>query len=159
MPPVFPGFRHYATVNSKGEITDKWSSGPDRDRSPAATDVLLREDGGWLPYLTDPAADGPLSEHVFDGDVYRYRISDGLIVAKTPEEIAAEIEALRIAALPREIRAKRNRLLDAADKMRFEWRPMADAKREEWIEYMQELRDLTKQPGFPESVVWPEKPE
>jgi hypothetical protein len=157
--PAFPGFKHYAAVNDKGEITDKWSSGPNPGRIPAASDVLLRENGGWLPYLIDPATDGPLSERVLGGDVYRYRISNGLIAAKAPDEIAAEAEALRVAALPGEIREKRNRLLDEADKMLFEWRPMADEKREEWRAYMQELRDLTKQPGFPVSVEWPAEPE
>jgi hypothetical protein len=160
--PVFPGFKHYASVNDRDEIVELWSNTAYPPRVPGKNDKLLRDNGSTsIPYLFEPGDFHSLLDQgsLSFGIVYRYRFTGGAVVEKTPAEIAAEVEALRLEALPGEIRAERNRLLDEADKMRFEWRPMADAKREEWVEYMQELRDLTEQPGFPEAVVWPEKPE
>jgi hypothetical protein len=155
----FKGFTHYIIINDKNEIVGYWSSGIVPNQIPAETDILIREGGGTQFRLFD---DGPENPSIWEispyGNVYKYRW-DGGIIMKTHEEVAAEAEALRVAALPGEVRSNRNRLLDEADKMLFEWRPMADEKREEWRVYMQELRDLTKQPGFPGTVVWPGKPE
>jgi hypothetical protein len=158
--PAFPGFKHYVRVNDKSEVIELWSGGITPGRVPDEHDILLRDDGATPgPYIFTPDTYEPLFEYANDGPVYRYKISDGAVAAKTPEEIADEAEAVRLAALPNKVRSQRNMLLDAADKMLFDWRPMAEEKRQEWREYMQELRDLTDQPGFPESVVWPEKPE
>jgi hypothetical protein len=33
-----------------------------------------------------------------------------------------------------------------------------DALKTIWAVYRQQLRDVTQQPGFPQNVVWPEKP-
>lgn len=57
-----------------------------------------------------------------------------------------------------DVRAERDRRLSASD-----WTQMADTPlpAEEcllWRQYRQALRDLPRQAGFPESVVWPEKP-
>lgn len=55
-----------------------------------------------------------------------------------------------------EVRAERNALLAASD-----WTQVADAPVDQaaWAAYRQELRDVTKQAGFPHDVVWPTKPE
>lgn len=55
------------------------------------------------------------------------------------------------------VRYQRNELLLNSD-----WthsppdRPLAN--RQEWAEYRQALRDITKQEGFPFNIVWPELP-
>lgn len=55
------------------------------------------------------------------------------------------------------MREERNRLLAACD-----WthstsdRPVPN--KEEWAEYRQALRDVTKQDGFPYNILWPTPP-
>lgn len=55
-----------------------------------------------------------------------------------------------------EIRDKRNRLLAASD-----WTQVADAPVNQvtWVTYRQALRDVPNQIGFPETVIWPIRPE
>ena len=52
-----------------------------------------------------------------------------------------------------EVKAKRDSLLTASD-----WTQLGDvaiANKEAWAAYRQELRDVTKQEGYPWEVVWP----
>jgi hypothetical protein len=53
-------------------------------------------------------------------------------------------------------RAERDRLLTSSD-----WTQVADAPVDQaaWASYRQTLRNVPKQSGFPEHVVWPSKPE
>ena len=55
-----------------------------------------------------------------------------------------------------EVRAERDRLLASSD-----WTQIADAPVDQaaWAAYRQELRDVPDQVGFPETVIWPAKPE
>lgn len=57
------------------------------------------------------------------------------------------------------IKAQRDKLLAESD-----WVGLKDVKLPKerytaWAEYRQKLRDITKQEGFPNNVVFPEKPE
>lgn len=54
------------------------------------------------------------------------------------------------------VRAERNRLLAECD-----WTQLEDAPfdKQAWAKYRKALRDITKQAGFPGSVVWPVPPE
>lgn len=59
------------------------------------------------------------------------------------------------------VRQKRDTLLAQSD-----WSDLSSApsrlggqRYQQWQKYRQELRDLTKQPGFPLNVVWPVAPE
>jgi hypothetical protein len=67
-------------------------------------------------------------------------------------EIAPYVEPAKTAE---EIRVQRNQLLSSCD-----WTQVADAPvdRSVWTIYRQALRDITKQSGFPTSVLWPEVP-
>lgn len=55
------------------------------------------------------------------------------------------------------VRSKRDFLLSQCD-----WTHMISdmpvPQKEEWAAYRQALRDITKQEGFPEDVIWPEEP-
>jgi hypothetical protein len=55
-----------------------------------------------------------------------------------------------------EVRAERNRLLEESD-----WTQLPDSPVDHsaWAAYRQLLREVPQQPGFPENVVWPTKPE
>jgi hypothetical protein len=67
-----------------------------------------------------------------------------------------KIDPAKIAAKQgAEVRAERDRLLAASD-----WTQVADAPVDQaaWAEYRQALRDVPQQEGFPENVVWPDRP-
>jgi hypothetical protein len=66
-----------------------------------------------------------------------------------------QIQRLSEEAASTNIRAERNRRLADCD-----WTHLSDAPVDStpWSIYRQELRDITKQVGFPWNVVWPEKP-
>lgn len=57
-----------------------------------------------------------------------------------------------------ERRQERNRRIAAADWTQLPDAPLTDAQRAAWAAYRQELRDVTKQAGFPETVTWPAEP-
>jgi hypothetical protein len=93
----------------------------------------------------------------------RYKLTEAGVVPFTPEEEEQyerdiqEIENIRAAAKVVEARQQRNQLLAVTD-----WTQLPDvpqATRDKWAPYRQALRDITLQEGFPENVVWPEKPE
>lgn len=57
------------------------------------------------------------------------------------------------------IRNIRNFRLKQSDRYSYPDYPITTEKRNEWAAYRQALRDITSQPTFPGSVVWPVKPE
>lgn len=81
----------------------------------------------------------------------------------TPEEEAewdamvAEWAAGASARKAAEVRKERNTLLAATD-----WTQAVDipqAVKDTWAPYRQALRDVPQQPGFPENITWPVRPE
>ena len=60
-----------------------------------------------------------------------------------------------------EARAERDRLLADSDKhtLADRWAAMSAAQQTAWATYRQALRDVPEQPGFPQSIQWPIKPE
>jgi len=68
--------------------------------------------------------------------------------AYNPDERALEQEA-------EEVRTQRDALLKESD-----WTQVADApvSQTAWADYRQALRDVPQQEGFPQEVVWPNKP-
>lgn len=60
--------------------------------------------------------------------------------------------------LAEQVRKERDSKLSATDYLVMADYPIAYAKLEEVKKYRQDLRDITAQAGFPESVVWPEMP-
>lgn len=69
--------------------------------------------------------------------------------AKIPSELTGNEKA-------EFIRAKRDLMLRDSDFAMLPDSPVAESKKEAWRTYRQALRDLTKQSGFPDNVVWPE---
>ena len=60
--------------------------------------------------------------------------------------------------LSNEIRARRSRLLSLCDWTQVPDSPLTPEVKALWITYRQALRDITKQPGFPNSITWPIQP-
>lgn len=54
--------------------------------------------------------------------------------------------------------ARRNALLAESDWTQLSDAPFSVEQKAEWAVYRQQLRDLTDQTGFPESIMWPAKP-
>lgn len=77
----------------------------------------------------------------------------------TQEEIASRKERLRPIRW-REIRAERNKLLDASDNrvLPDRWRSMTAEQQDAWSAYRQALRDLPQNTEDPFNPVWPVAP-
>ena len=71
------------------------------------------------------------------------------IIAPTVEDIKAKVRARRDKFLIK--------VVDAMNPVR--WHSMPEEKKLEWITYRQLLLDVPQQPGFPDTVTWPTKPE
>lgn len=88
-------------------------------------------------------------------------IKEGDVIRDLSKE---ELEEQRIKVLvefySKEIRAKRNLLLNEADVFTQpdRWESYSDAKKKKISTYKQALRDITKQKGFPKDVTFPEMP-
>lgn len=66
---------------------------------------------------------------------------------------AAEVEAEQVESLANAARAKRDALIKETD---FYVLPDYPNAPQGIAEYRQALRDITKQPGFPHNIDWPE---
>ena len=66
---------------------------------------------------------------------------------------AAEVEAERLENLANAARSKRDALIKETD---FYMLPDYPSPPQGIAEYRQALRDITEQPGFPQSINWPE---
>lgn len=93
-----------------------------------------------VPWQPPRPADDELRTWAWDADAERW------VAAPTDAAVAAQV------------RAERKRRMDACDWVTLRayrtGQPVPDA----WAEYLQALADITLQPGFPRSVVWPVEP-
>jgi len=55
-------------------------------------------------------------------------------------------------------RSTRHSLLEQTDWIVIKYMDMGQSVPQEWSDYRQDLRDITKQDGFPGNVIWPEEP-
>lgn len=100
-----------------------------------------------IPQPFDPVDQNAVTvDPVLENGVW---VQQWLVTPATPEEIAQRTDELA-----NSVRAQRDALLSETDWMALTDTTLTPA----WAQYRQELRDVTKQPGFPKSVVWPTKP-
>ena len=57
-----------------------------------------------------------------------------------------------------EVIQRRNNLLNDSDYLMMVDYPISDEKKQEIKAYRQALRDIPQQDGFPDNIVWPDKP-
>ena len=57
-----------------------------------------------------------------------------------------------------DVRLERNKLLSDTDHLIQSDYPISDEKKQEVKVYRQALRDIPQQDGFPDNIVWPDKP-
>ena len=111
-------------------------------------DVTL-DDGTKLPYTFNTGINdvAPVFQEIKEAfERGEIQVSD-YVPTVIPDEVLAF-----------DIRDKRNALLSATDYLLQPDYPISDTDREAVKAYRQALRDITKQEGFPENVVWPDKP-
>ncbi len=88
---------------------------------------------------------------------------DGTSREATPEDLLELERAQQLAdaemleSRKQAARFERNRLLSLCDWTQFA--DMPQATKDKWAPYRQALRDIPQQPGFPDSIQWPTKPE
>ena len=109
-------------------------------------------ENGTVVNIAEADADFAISQGWIEADGFGIgdRYENGQFVAYDPAT-----DPIATAAQAQSVRAQRNALLSACD-----WTQLDDAPvdRATWASYRQELRDLTKQTGFPWSVAWPVAP-
>lgn len=94
-----------------------------------------------------------------------FKIVNGKKVSLSAQEIAdlelrwAEAEVLAVEESKQELRRERDKLLKDTDWVVIQSVEKGNPLKKEWKDYRQALRDLPQQVGFPESIIWPTKPE
>ena len=73
---------------------------------------------------------------------------------KTAEQLAQEAHEAAVESA----RAKRDRFLTETDWVVVKHNELGTPIPQEWLDYRQELRDITEQSGFPDNVEWPTAP-
>lgn len=141
-------------VNNLESITAEFSEAfwVDEEHTAFCVTVTL-SNGDVYPftYLVDGSDDN-------DGIVSvltRTAFHDGKINIKPPNK---ELVELKTKDVEREVRDKRTSLLFSTDIYMLSDYPISEEKRNEIKVYRQLLRDVPQQEGFPDNVVWPEKP-
>ena len=85
--------------------------------------------------------------------------SKGKIIRWDREEPYLQEYQADLTFLRKRIIARRNELLSKSDWTILPDSPLTKSQKDAWKEYRQSLRDITNQEGFPETVVFPTKPE
>lgn len=96
--------------------------------------------------------DETIVEYVYDS--YRIELSNEVDIEANYDELLKQAKEFEYNELAKEVRARRDLLLEATDKDCLSDRTPS----EDIVKYRQELRDITKQEGFPYEVVFPTKP-
>lgn len=117
----------------------------------------------------------------YEYDAYQIELAKDVDIESAYETLLKQAKAFEINKLSEEIRLKRNELLKVSDKeMAFDRlglelpteinmtniistlikfaSALSSVMTSDWAKYRQELRDITKQEGFPYDVVFPTKP-
>lgn len=120
---------------------------------------IKTDEAGYLTevYEGDGAAEGAFEIERPEGfDVGRltaYRYANGVTSLDQARADAITAAAARHVAL-----AKRQQLLTDTDYLMMPDYPLPDDKRAAVTAYRQALRDITKQPGYPNNIIWPVSP-
>lgn len=109
---------------------------------------------GWYPHTFIEAT--PFNNCIISGSYFvieeKEVIEYQTLREKTQEEIDAEIESKWMS-----IRIQRNKLLIDCDWTQLPDSPLTIEKKEEWVIYRQQLRDITNYTS-PDDVIWPIPP-
>jgi hypothetical protein len=116
--------------------------------------AVLAEHGVFEVKMPAPPAHDPETQFVEYSPVPSL-VDGSWVHAPTVRQLSAEQLAERRTNRAADARLQRNALLSETD-----WMALSDVTMTpEMRSYRQALRDLTTQPGFPDSISWPTKPE
>lgn len=119
------------------------------NKNQVAVSVVCDEVNGTEPFTyfvsLDNNDDAPLCQYL------RSEIELGNLTIQDPDRLPDFVIAS-------EIRSERDSLLSNTDKFMTIDYPISDEDRNALRVYRQALRDIPQQEGFPENVVWPDKP-
>lgn len=99
-------------------------------------------------------------KYTYDEYRLRVRYRDNLM-SSIDSNVAAWLTAAKAKeyeTLANEVRARRDGLLAATDKTQYADYPISPEKKAAYAEYRQALRDVPNQAGFPNNIIWPDKP-
>jgi hypothetical protein len=117
-------------------------------------DEVLAEHGVY-EVKHQPAPDHDPKTHFVEYAPVPTFVGGAWVYAPSVRPLSAEQIAERTASRASAIRLERDRLLAETD-----WSALSDVSMSpEMAAYRQALRDVTAQPGFPDNVTWPAKPE
>jgi len=77
----------------------------------------------------------------------------------TQMKTAEQIEVERLGQASESARSQRDRFLAETDWVVVKHNELGTPIPQEWLDYRQALRDITKQSGFPDNIDWPQEPE
>lgn len=80
----------------------------------------------------------------------KYIVVDGKLVIDEEEAKRKRTSSIRL---------RRDAMLKACDWTILPDSPFSPEQREKWVTYRQALRDITLQKGFPDKVIFPDKPQ
>jgi len=110
---------------------------------------------GWIPYTLDPA-DTDMT--INNDDLLAAMSLAGDVAAYIPPT-QAELDAI----VAQEVRYQRDiKLVTEVDPVAgnaLRWASLSAEQQATWAKYRQDLLDITTQSGFPNTIVWPTKPQ
>ena len=111
---------------------------------------------GWIPYAlnpddTDMTIDNNALIELIGSDYISYVSPVPLTQDQLDELLAGQIRIQRYDMLIGEV--------DPIVSNPLIWGELTDAKQAEWTKYRNDLLNLTEQPNFPNTVIWPTVPE
>ena len=134
----------YTRYEPSGVIVGSIKSSFEYDPSIVLPDLLIEgEYDGNIYYIKDGVA---IEKPAKPNDWYVFDIS---VKQWVPNDRLAKMEIL----------PKRQQLLIDSDWTQIPNCPLTVEQQQDWATYRQELRDITKQSGYPFNVIWPTKPE
>ena len=124
------------------------------DNEHTAFDVAVVMDDKIFPftYLVDGSDDNDSKISLIVQNAYK---NNTINIKEYPESL----KKLELQKLKRKVRSIRDELLAKTDHLIMPDYSISDSDRESVLAYRQALRNVPQQEGFPNNVVWPEKPE
>lgn len=111
------------------------------------------EVGNFKAYQPVPSPILEWNQNVSEGAPVNGR-QTWVVVTAPAEELQA-----RIAIKANQVRQDREPLLTACDWTQLADAPLTTEQVQAWRDYRQALRDVSDQPGFPWTIIWPTRPE
>ena len=108
---------------------------------------------GWIPYTLDPTD----TDTTIDNDAVMALISDDFAAYVPPTQ--AELDAETAAQVRSDREYKLFTEVDPLVSNFLRWADISSEKQTEWTQYRIDLLDVPQQSGFPNNIIWPNKPE